>query len=66
MHSGYVSSPYRFESGNTADRVIENALEYMSQLENRPPAHMDPETVERIFDEISGLLPALKNQAAGK
>ena len=60
MHSGYVSSPYRFESGNSEDRVIENALQYMAQLEDRPPAHMDSGTVDRIFNEIPGLLPDLK------
>ncbi|MBL7174880.1 MAG: trimethylamine methyltransferase family protein [Desulfobacteraceae bacterium] len=60
MHSGEVSSPYMFEARGGDDKVIENALEYMNQLESRPANHLDNNTVERIFKEVPGLLPELK------
>ena len=59
MHSGDISNPYQFESKGMADRVIENAMAHMNRLEAEPPAHLDPETVDRIFKEIPGLLPNL-------
>ena len=60
MHAGEVSSPYRFEAKGFEDKVIENALEYMKQLETKPAPHLDQATVEQIFNEIPGLLPGLR------
>ncbi|MBU0988032.1 MAG: trimethylamine methyltransferase family protein [Proteobacteria bacterium] len=59
MHRGDVSAPYRFESKVPEDRVIENALRYMQQLEARPADHLDPKIQEKIFKEIPGILPSL-------
>jgi trimethylamine--corrinoid protein Co-methyltransferase len=63
MHAGDVSSPYRFEAKGLEDKALENALDYMSQLEREPAQHLDQATVDRIFDEIPGLLPGLKQAA---
>ncbi len=60
MHSGDVSDPYRFETKDMQDRVIENALETMKALEAQPPSNLNPEAVERIFADVPGLLPSLK------
>ncbi|MEA2109306.1 MAG: trimethylamine methyltransferase family protein [Pseudomonadota bacterium] len=60
MHRGDVSDPYRFETGDMEDKVIENALDYMAQLEAEPAPHLDPEVVERIYEQVPGLLPGLK------
>jgi trimethylamine--corrinoid protein Co-methyltransferase len=60
MHSGDVSSPYRFEAKGLEDKVIENALDYMARLEAEPAPHLDRATVERVFDEVPGILPSLK------
>jgi trimethylamine--corrinoid protein Co-methyltransferase len=60
MHAGEVSSPYRFEAKGMEDRVLENALDYMTKLEREPAPHLDQVTVDRIFKEIPGLLPGLK------
>jgi hypothetical protein len=60
MHAGEVSSPYRFEAKGLEDNVLENALDYMNQLEKEPAAHMEPAIVEKIFREIPGILPNLK------
>lgn len=60
MHSGDISSPYRFEAKGMEDKVIENALQYMAELESRPPDHIDAAVQEQIFKEVSGILPSLK------
>ena len=60
MHAGDVSSPYRFEAKGLEDRVMENALDCMAQLEMEPAPHLDNAVVDRIFNEIPGLLPRLK------
>ncbi|MGA7874341.1 MAG: trimethylamine methyltransferase family protein [Desulfoferrobacter sp.] len=60
MHSGDISSPYRFEAKGMEDKVIENALAYMAELEARPPDHIDAGVQEQIFKEIPGILPSLK------
>ena len=63
MHSGHVSTPYRFETKILGDQVIENALGYMGQLEKRPAPHLPQEIVEQIFKEVPGILPGLKKTA---
>ena len=63
LHSGDVSSPYQFETRGLEDKVIENALEYMSRLEAEPAALLDQATVEEIFQKVPGILPHLKQFA---
>jgi hypothetical protein len=60
MHRGDVSNPYRFETKDLEDKVIENALDYMEKLEAEPAEHLDQATQERIFAEVPGILPSLK------
>ena len=60
MHAGDVSDPYRFESKGLEDKVLENALNYMNRLEQQPAVHMGPEIVNKIFNEVPGILPSLK------
>jgi trimethylamine--corrinoid protein Co-methyltransferase len=60
MHRGDISNPYRFEAKGLEDKVIENALDYMAKLEAEPAEHLDQEIQERIFKEIPGILPSLK------
>lgn len=60
MHAGDVSTPYRFEAKGLEDKVLENAVAYMAELEMEPAPHLDRATVDRIFHEIPGLLPSLK------
>jgi hypothetical protein len=60
MHRGDISNPYRFEAKGLEDKVIENALDYMAKLESEPAEHLDQELQERIFAEVPGILPSLK------
>ncbi|MDL1958645.1 MAG: trimethylamine methyltransferase family protein [Deltaproteobacteria bacterium] len=63
MHAGDVSSPYRFEAKELEDKALENALGYMTQVENESAQYLDQATVDRIFNEIPGLLPGLRQVA---
>ena len=63
MHAGDVSEPYRFEAKGLEDKVLENALSYMDQIEQEPARHMAPDIVEEIYDKIPGILPSLKQTA---
>jgi trimethylamine--corrinoid protein Co-methyltransferase len=64
MHAGEVSSPYRFETKGGEDRVLVNALEAMKKIEVEPGNQLDAETVSRIYDEIPGILPSLREPAS--
>jgi trimethylamine--corrinoid protein Co-methyltransferase len=63
LHAGDVSSPYRFEAKGMEDRVLGKALDYLAELEAMPSSQLEQATVEQIFQEIPGLLPALKQPA---
>ncbi len=60
VRAGEVSQPYRFESKDMEDRVLEKALDYMEELESRPPRHLGTDVIAKIYQEIPGLLPGLK------
>jgi hypothetical protein len=60
MHRGDISNPYRFEAKGLEDKVIENALDYMTKLETEPAEHLDRAIQEQIFKEVPGILPRLK------
>lgn len=66
MRAGEVSSPYRFEAKGLEDRVLEKALDHMNRLESERPPHLDQVIVDRIFDEIPGLLPGLREATEGE
>ena len=63
VHAGDISEPYRFESKEFDDHVIANALEHMKKLESQSPPHLDAETVEKIFKEVPGIIPELKQSS---
>ena len=60
LHRGEVSSPYCFETKEHEDLVIARALDHMRELEAQPPSHLPRAAVDRIFREIPGILPALR------
>ena len=64
MHGGYVSEPYMFESKDTHDRTLERALEQLERLEALPGQHLEDAKVDRIYQEIPGLLTSLRNNNA--
>lgn len=60
IHDGYVSNPYKFESKGRQDRVLETAMETLSELEAQPGDHLSESTVDRIYEEVPGILPGLR------
>jgi len=60
IQHGDVSIPYRFESKEFDDEVIERAYDYMTALESEPGDQLAAEVQERIYREVPGLLPGLK------
>jgi trimethylamine--corrinoid protein Co-methyltransferase len=63
LHAGEVSSPYRFETKGMEDKVLEKALDCLAELEALPSPWLEQATVERIFQEIPGLVPGLRQPA---
>ncbi len=61
IHSGLVSEPYKFSGSGAEDKVIEYALKELSTIEAEPASHIPHEIQDRIFAQISGLLPILKS-----
>jgi trimethylamine--corrinoid protein Co-methyltransferase len=60
MHAGDISNPYRFEAKGYEDQVLIKAWEEERRLDAMPARHMDQATVEEIFAQVPGILPALK------
>jgi trimethylamine--corrinoid protein Co-methyltransferase len=60
LRSGQISLPYPFETDDGADKVLLLAHERMKQLISQPVEHIDSATIDRIFQQIPGILPRLK------
>ncbi len=60
MRAGLVSEPYRFESKDMQDRVLEKAHARLQELEARPAKHLEDDIVDEIYDSVPGLLPRLR------
>jgi hypothetical protein len=60
IQQGEVSTPYRFESKEFEDQVIEKAYDYMTAIEAEPGDQLEAQIQERIYREVPGLLPGLK------
>ncbi len=60
LRSGEIAPPYPFESKDMVDETLILARERMEELLTLPPHHIDSEIMERVFQEIPGLLTRLK------
>jgi trimethylamine--corrinoid protein Co-methyltransferase len=60
VRAGLVSEPYRFESKDAEDRVIEKAYAHLCELESRPAKHLPAAIVEEIYGQVPGLLERLR------
>ncbi len=63
IHAGDVSDPYRFDSKDGHDRVLEKAVKRLQEIEAEPRSHLDSGTVNRIYEEVPGILPRLRQSA---
>lgn len=59
LRAGEVTLPYPFEGERAKDEVLLRAHGRTQDLLQRPVEHIPPETNERIFREVPGILPRL-------
>ena len=61
LHSGEIAPPYPFESKDMVDGTLFRARERMEEVLALPPRHIDKGTIERIFQQVPGLLNRLRD-----
>ncbi len=57
---GFVSEPYRFETKEYKDEVLEKANERVNEIFNGDDEKLDESTIDEIYRSIPGLLPREK------
>jgi len=60
LRSGEIAPPYPFEGKDMVDETLILARDRMEELLTLPLHHIDSEIMERVFQEIPGLLTRLK------
>ncbi len=61
LRSGAIAPPYPFESKDMTDGTLLGARERMEELLSLPPRHIDKVTIDRIFQQVPGLLTRLRD-----
>ncbi|MFC2006255.1 trimethylamine methyltransferase family protein [Chloroflexota bacterium] len=61
LHSGEIAPPYPFDGGDMVDETLLRARERMEEILAMPPRHIDGATIEKVFQQIPGLLTRLKD-----
>jgi len=61
LRAGEIAPPYQFESRDMADETLFRAQERLNEILSLPPNHIEKEIVEKVFQQIPGLLKKLKN-----
>ena len=60
IRSGEISPVYPFEGKGVVDETILRARDRMEEIFSLPHHHIDKETVDRVFQEVPGLLTRLR------
>ena len=60
LRSGEIAPPYPFESKDTVDKTLLRARERMEEILSLPPSHMAEPVVDKVFQEVPGLLTRLR------
>jgi len=61
LRSGEIAPPYLFESKDMADETLFRARERMEEILSLSPPHIAGEIVDKVFQDVPGLLTRLKN-----
>ena len=61
LHSGEITAPYPFEGKGMTDETLLRARERMEEVLSLPPRHIDRVTIDRVFQQVPGLLSRLKD-----
>jgi trimethylamine--corrinoid protein Co-methyltransferase len=60
LRSGEIAPPYPFESRDMVDRTLLQARERMEEVLSQPTCHIDGATIDRVFQQVPGLLTRLR------
>jgi trimethylamine--corrinoid protein Co-methyltransferase len=61
LRTGQIAPSYPFESKDMTDETLVQARARMDEILSMPPSHIDKNTVDRVFQQVPGLLTRLKN-----
>jgi trimethylamine--corrinoid protein Co-methyltransferase len=61
LRSGEITLPYPFEGKDMVDEALFRAQNRMDEILSLPPSHIDKQVVDRVFQEVPGLLTRLRN-----
>ncbi|MFC1951604.1 trimethylamine methyltransferase family protein [Chloroflexota bacterium] len=63
LRSGEITPPYPYESKDKdmVDVTLLRARERMEAVLSLPPRHIDEATMDKVFQQVSGLLPRLRD-----
>ncbi len=61
LRTGEIAPPYPFESQDMVDKTMLRTRERMEEILSLPPHHIDRETIDRVFQEVPGLLVRLRD-----
>ncbi len=61
LHSGEIAPAYPFEGKDMLDETLLHARERMEEVLALTPRHIDRVTVDKVFQEVPGLLTRLRN-----
>jgi len=60
IHAGDISDPFAFGAKDRRDRVVELAQAELERIDALAHSHLPRDMVEKIFENIAGLLPGLR------
>ncbi len=61
LRSGEIAPLYQFKSEDMTDETLFHACNRLNEILSLPPHHIEKHVVERVFQQIPGLLTKLKN-----
>jgi trimethylamine--corrinoid protein Co-methyltransferase len=61
LRSGEIAPPYPFDSKGMVDETLLQAREQMEEVLSLPPSHIGTEVMDKVFQEVPGLLARLRN-----
>ncbi len=61
LRSGAITPPYPFEGEDMVDETLLRARDRMEEILSMPPPYIASEVVDKVFQEVPGLLTRLRN-----
>ena len=61
LRSGEIAPPYPFEGKGAVDETLLRARERMEEILLLPPSHMAKDIVDKVFQEVPGLVTRLRS-----